>query len=212
MKPVTSSPRRLPRTYRYSKAAREDKKAAQKSANWSFEALLSTARARLVEEFYIAVDYSSRTFSYLQAAREYEEAVRNDPNTIAYPGTRIAYPGARTLEIEVIAVQAGLHYEDVPNLALKLEGTVRQLERLKSVISIVLWIYTRQYPGGRLLVGFWPQKLTLGFAFIIWRCVNTGTGKRWPAVCFVVTSLLVGPICMLLHIAILALERWLGYI
>ena len=199
-KPVTFNSRRLPRTYRYSKAAREDKKAAQKPADWSFEGPLSTA-------FDIAVDYSSRTFSYLQAAREYEEAVRNDPNTIAYPGTRIAYPGARTLEIEVIAVQAGLRYEDVPNLALRLEGTVRQLERLKSVISIVFWIYTRQYPGGRLLVGFWPQKLTLGFAFIIWRCVNAGTGERWPAVCFAAKFLLVGPICALLHIAILALKR-----
>ena len=184
-KPITSNSRRLPRPYRYSKAARENEKAAQKPADLSFEALLSTA-------FDIAVDYSNRTFSYLQAAREYEEAVRNDPNTIAYPGTRIVYPGARSLEVELIAEQAGLRYEDVPHLALKLEGTVRQLERHKSVISI---------------------KLTLEFAFIIvGRCVNLRMGKRWLAVCFLVTSLLVGPIWVLLYIAHLALKRWLGYI
>ena len=208
VKPVTSSSRRLPRPYRHSKTAGEDERTAEKPSDTSFAALLATGRAQLTEGFWNVVDYSSRTFYYLQAAREYEEAVRNDPNTIAYPGTRIAYPGARKLEIEVIAVQAGLRYEDVPNLALKLEGTVRQLERLKSVISMIFWIYTLQYPWGRLLVGFWRQKLTLGFAFIIWRCVNAGTGKRWPAVCFVAKSLLVGPICALLHIAIL----WLGYV
>ena len=112
------------------------------------------------------------------------------------------------METKEVVEQAGLRHEDIPNLALKLEGTVRQLERFKLSISELSFGYTMQYPWGHLLVGLWREKLTLGFAWIFRGCVfNAGTGRCWPAVGYTVRLLLVGPISALLHIVFLALER-----
>lgn len=217
-------PSRRPRTYRYYNVARRDERAIRKPADISFEALLSNGRVRLTEAFYIAVDYSSRTYYYLQAAREYERMVRNDPTTRAYviqlqqkmsklarSATRQASassPGTRILEIEVIALQAGLRYEDVPDLALILEGTVRDGEGLRIVISEFFEKYTLEYPWRHLIVGFWQAKLTLGFAYIARGFVfNAAAGRCWRMVGYVVAFLLVGPVCALLHMVILELKR-----
>ena len=181
-------------------------------------------RAQLIDQIYRVVEDTSRTYRYLKAAIEYERGIGNDATTtacvfqlwqkiskLARSGTRqgrAGSPGTRKTDIEAIAEQAGLRYEDIPNLALKLEGTVRQLERFRLTISELFLRYTKQYPLGHLLVGLWREKLTLGFAWIFRGCVfNAGTGRCWPAVGYTVRLLLVGPISALLHIVFLALER-----
>ena len=172
------------------------------------------------------VDYISRTYRYLENAVEYERAVPDDATTRAYiiqlqqkmsklagsatqrAGSPGIAPSTRILEIEVIAAQAGLRYEDVPDLALKLEGTVRQGEKIRLAISELFLRYSMQQPWGRLLVGLWPEKLTLGLAWIFRGCVfNAGTGRCWPVVDYTVRLSLVGPMCALLHMAFLELER-----
>ena len=191
--------------------------AAQKPAEMSWEALISAGIARFIEEFHVAVDLSSRTLSYLQAAREYERMVGGDPDRRAYViqiqrtksnlagSTRS--PESRTLEIEIIAGQAGLRYEDVPDLALILEGTVWQLERFRLATSEFFQGYTTQHPWARLLVGWWPEKLTFGCAWVFGTCVlNAGTGCR-PAINWTVILSLAGPICALVHMAFLAWKR-----
>ena len=115
----------------------------------------------------------------------------------------------RRAEIEALAARAGLRYEEVPYIAILLEGTVRQLVNLELDISEFLLRYTMQHPWGRFLLGFWPEKLTLGVAWIFCSCVfDTGTGRCWKAVDYTVRFLLVGPMSALLHIVYLALKRW----
>ena len=215
--PTWPIPSRSPHTYRQSKATRKGTIAAQKPAEMSWEALISAGIARLMEEFHVAVDVSNRTFAYLQAAREYERMVGGDPDRRAYfikiqrtksnlaGSTRS--PESRTLEIEIIAGQASLCYEDIPDLALYLEGTVRQVEIYRFATSEFFLRYTTPHPWGRLLVSFWPEKLTFGCVWIFGTCVlNAGTGCR-PAINWTVILSLAGPICALVHIAFLAWER-----
>ena len=178
----------------------------------------------MIEQIHHVAEDTSRTYRYLKAATEYERAVGNDTTTTAYVFQlwqkisklarsatrqgRAGSAGTRKTDIEAIARQAGLRYEDIPNLALKLEGTLRQLERFRLTISELFLRYTKQYPSGHLLVGLWREKLTLGFMWIFRGCVfNEGTGRCWPAVGDTVRFLLVGPISALLHIVFLALER-----
>ena len=216
----TPIPPRPPRTYRINNnIARRDERAIRKPTDMSFEALLKKGIVRLTEEFYIAVDYSSRTYYYLQAAQEYERVIRNDPTIRAYviqlqqKNSKLARSATRqasyrTLEIEVIASQAGLLYEEVPNLAFNLEGTVRQVERCRLAMSEFFLRYTMQHPWARLLVGWWPEKLALGCVWIFGACVfNAGTGSCWPAIDWTVRLSLAGPICALVHMVFLALKR-----
>ena len=214
---------RSPYTYRHSRAAQKGKIEARKPAEMSWEALLAAGIARLIEEFNFVVDISSRTFHYLQSAREFQRQVQDDPKSRAYimqlhqkmsrlaGGTtqqaRAGTTEAREEEIRVIAVQAGLLYEDVPDLALYLEGIVRQVERYRLAVSEFFLRYTMQHPWGRLLVGWWPEKLTFGCASIFGTCVlNAGTGCR-PAINWTVILSLAGPICALVHMGFLA---WKG--
>ena len=215
--PTWHIPSRSPHTYRHSKVTRKGNIAAQKPANMSWEALLSAVVARLIDEFNVAVDISSRTFAYLQAAREYERMVGGDSDRRAYfikiqrtksnPAGSTRSPESRTLEIEIIAGQAGLRYEDVPDLALYFEGTVRQVERYRLATSKLFSIYTTLHPWGRLLVGWWQEKLTFGCAWIFGTCVlNAGTGCR-PAIIWTMMLSLAGPICALVHMGFLVWKR-----
>ena len=221
--PTWPIPSRSPHTYRHAKAPRKGKIAAQKPTVMSWEALLAAGVARLMEELNVAVDISSRTFHYLQSAREFQRQVQDDPKSRAYimqlhhkmsklAGSASQHPragitGTREEEIRVIAVQAGLLYEDVPDLALYLEGTVRQMEVYGLATSEFFLIYTTLHPWGRLLVSFWPEKLTFGCAWIFGTCVlNAGTGCR-PAINWTVILSLAGPICALVHMAFLARKR-----
>ena len=155
-------PSRSPHTYRHSKATRKGTIAAQKPAVMSWEALLAAGVARLMEQLNGAVDISSRTFHYLQSAQEFQRQVQDGPKSRAYimqlhqkmsklAGSASQHPragvtGTREEEIRVIAVQAGLLYEDVANLALYLEGTVRQVEKYSLATSKFFLRYTTPHP------------------------------------------------------------------
>ena len=145
---------------------------------------------------------------------EYERVVQNDPATKEYlirhhqklAGSTTT--STRASEISLITVMAGLRYEDVPDLALILERTVRQGESLRIIISEIFKRYTLDHPWGHLMVGFWPAKRALGYAYIVRGFgFNAGAGRRWRTVGYVVAFLLVGPVCALLHMVILELKR-----
>ena len=62
------------------------------------------------------------------------------------------------------------------------------------------------------MVGFWPAKRVLGYAYIVRGFgFNAGTARRWRTVVYVAAFLLVGPVCALLHIVILEVrEGWVS--
>ena len=157
------------------------------------------------------------TYRYLRAAAEYQQhdaATRR--HFTRYHQNLAGNIGAstRTLEIEVIMVIAELHHEDVPNLdlALALEGTVRQGQSFRIALSKILERYALENPWRHLIVGFWPAKWTLGLAYILLGFVfNAGAGRSRRTVGYAVAFLLVGPVCALLHMVILEWrEGWVS--
>lgn len=203
---VNVEPARAPRAYRHFKP-QYNKKTIQKPTNPS-----------VITRFYRLLHFSSCTYRYLQAALEYERVIKENPTTKKYLieyhrklAGDITTP-TRSLEIAIIMVKAGLHHEDVPDLAFILEDIVRHLERLRFVISELFLKYAMQHPWGRHLVGFWPAKLTLGFLCIVQGFVfNVGTGRCWWTVACVVAFLLVGPVFTLLHMGTLELKEVLVF-
>ena len=55
--------------------------------------MLSNTIALLTEELWVAFDYASRTYDYLQSAREYERVVRQKMSKPARSATQQARPG-----------------------------------------------------------------------------------------------------------------------
>lgn len=78
------------------------------------------------------IDYCGRVRRYLQAAQNIERMLlQPDQSTPQQQSRSIALLPSREQSIAVIAAQAGLFPEEVPYLALALEGAVRSVERWK---------------------------------------------------------------------------------
>ncbi|KAK0506912.1 hypothetical protein JMJ35_010612 [Cladonia borealis] len=149
--------------------------------------LLSTGKAHLAEGLNSAVNYTIQQMSF-----------RLDTMT-----------PERRAEVELKAAMAGLRPEEVPAVALILDKPVEWVARLIFVVSEITLICVH-YLWRRLLVGFWPGKLAIWFAWIFWgRARNAGMGRCRLVVGYV-AFLLVGPVCELLDTSLVALERWLG--
>ena len=196
-------------------------------ANTSLGVRLSARKAQLTKGLKSLVNYTSRTYRYLKAAREYERAVQRHADTIGYTAQRqklVDFMGGttlqahatslstisstRTTEIKMIADEAALRYEDVPELALKLERIVRRAVRFNAAISKMPWRYVK-YQWRRLLMGFWREKLVIGLSVILKGCVwDAGMGECWPVMGWVLIFLLLGPIYLLVDGLVLTLKRW----
>ena len=103
-------------------------------ANTSLGVRLSTRKAQLTKGLKSLVNYTSRTYRYLKAAREYERAVQRHADAIGYTAQRqklvdfmggttlqahitslSVIPSTRTTEIKMIADEAALRYEMSPS-------------------------------------------------------------------------------------------------
>ena len=89
---------------------------------------------QLVEEYYnIIVDYRNRTHRYLKAAGEYErsshEKRKSNYSTLQKSDTSITVVPSRQEAVKTISTRAGLCSEEIPYLALGLEGAVRGMKR-----------------------------------------------------------------------------------
>ena len=73
------------------------------------------------ESFDSVVQYCDRVYRYLQAAREYEIQQRSN--------TSVPFVTSRGEVIEAIALRAGLRPEEIPYVALTLEGLARNVDR-----------------------------------------------------------------------------------
>ena len=151
-------------------------------ANTSCTALLSTGIMQLVEGFDRFVDYASRTYRFLKAAGEYRRAIQKNSSTLETatgipitqgsatrqePSTSLSIVPSRTEEFEKIATWAGLRLEEVPLLALRLEGTVWRAARIGSTVSEISFRWG-QHRWRRIVTGFQKTKLVLGFA-ALWK-------------------------------------------
>lgn len=151
-----------------------------------------------MEGVYVAVDYTTRTYRYLQAARDRNRGARKHSKASCAPQS--AAVRAQLLE----GVYGAVDYTTRTYRHLQaVRGYDRPLPKHADTITYVRYLWRR------ILLGFWPEKLTLGFAFITWGCVfNAGTGRCWLTVGYVVAFLLAGPVYVLVDAVILALEGW----
>ena len=85
------------------------------------------------------VDYCVRTYRYLNAAKDYERTLygKRMEEVLNQPGfdPLVATPPSRREVINTIAIRAGLGSEEVPYLALVLEGVVRSSGRWTHGVS-----------------------------------------------------------------------------
>ena len=137
---------------------------------------------QLTEKFDSLVDYASRTYRFLKAAGEYRRAAQRIPYTLGYATEIANTPGSatqqapsasldivpsRTEEFQNIAAWAGLRLEEVPLLALRLEGTVWRANRIGSMVYKIPFEWAQHW-WRRILTGFPRTKMVLGFV-AVWR-------------------------------------------
>lgn len=142
---------------------------------------------------------------YLHASRNYQKITRQGRKTAGYSSRYtlrsptslgmvgsasqhslvpfLDFPPSRTTEIQDIARLAGLGVEEVPALALRLEGPVRRTQDLVSdalefphEVALLLWWETLRL--WRVFgYGFWGLKLGCGFLLFLCGCWF-GNGNR----------------------------------
>ena len=157
-----------------------------------------------MEGLHFAIDYVTCTYRYLQGAQKLHAARK--------PHRAARKPSEIPCAPQLAAVRAHL----MKGVYVAVDRTTRTWRHLQAVrgydeplpkhADTITYI---RYLLRCVLLGFWPEKLTLGLAFVIWGCVfNAGIGRCWLTVGYVVAFLLFGPLYVLVDAVILALGEW----
>ena len=87
-------------------------------------------------------DYCDRLYRYLQAARSFERSLLDSGDrTLQQANSLVLFTSPRQEAIRAIAARAGLRLDEVPSLALSLEGRVRSIERWRLDKSRLTRVY-----------------------------------------------------------------------
>ena len=132
------------------------------------------------------ISYTYNTYRHLRAARRYQILIRQYPTDHGY-GVLLTLPLPRRKQTEAIATLAGLHLEEVPALALALEGPVLFTQEFVSAFTEHPLEY-EQFLGKYVLYlwwrwgdGFWPFKLWVSLLIMLyaWWYGNARRAAVW---------------------------------
>ena len=167
--PTTSFPPRAPRTYHYSRPARHGKRAVQEPSKHSFAAELSAVGTQLM---HFAIDYITSQYRYLQGA------LKNHAARVLHAARKAHRAAQKPSKISYASQLTAVRTQLMKGVQVAVDRTTRTWRHLQAVRGYDeplpkhadTMTYIR-YLWRRVLLGFWPEKLTFGIVFVIWGCV-----------------------------------------